>query len=81
MQYLKAVPLAEGEKQQVKPAEKGKHQYCSQDPLAEVKSSKLSLIRRKPGVPEGGREKKDKKKPAKCPQKDKKKQGEEEPER
>jgi hypothetical protein len=77
-------PAPRGErKKQVKPSEK-KPIAPEGGPAPRGERKQVKPAEKKPVAPEGGREKKDKKKPAELdesPQKDKKKQGEEEPER
>jgi hypothetical protein len=76
-------PAPRGERKQVKPSEK-KPVVPEGGPAPKGEKQQVKPAEKKPVAPEGGREKKDKKKPAELdesPQKDKKKQGEEEPER
>ena len=72
-----------GEKKQVKSVKK-KPAVSEGGTAPKGKKKQVKSVKKKPVAPEGSREPKDKKKPAeldKSPQKDKKKQGEEEPER
>ncbi len=76
-------PAPRGERKQVKPSEK-KPVVPEGGPAPKGEKQQVKPAEKKPVAPEGGREKKDKKKPAELdesPPKDKKKQGEEEPER
>ena len=78
------VPDGRGEKQQVKPIERVKPAAPEVVPGGRGERQQFKPAEKKPVAPEEGREKKDKKKPAELdesPQKDKKKQGTEEPER
>jgi hypothetical protein len=72
------------EEREVKPEEKGKPAGPEGGPTGRGEKQRVKPEEKKPVAPEGGREKKDKKKPAELdesPQEDKKRQGEEEPER
>jgi hypothetical protein len=76
-------PTGRAEKQQFKPVDK-KPAVSEGGPVPKGEKQQVKPAEKKPVAPEGGREKKDKKKPAEfdeSPQKDKKKQGEKEPER
>ena len=67
-----------------KPVEREKPTAPEGGPDGRGEKQQIKPAEKKPVAPEGGREKKDKKKPAELvesPQKDKKKQGAEEPER
>ena len=77
-------PAGRGEKQQVKPVERVKPTAPEGGPTGRGQKQQVKPAVKKPVAPEVGRKKKDKKKPVELdesPQKDKKKQGEEEPER
>ena len=73
-------PTGRGEKQQVKPDEKGKAAVPQGGPTDKGEKQQVKPDRKgKSGVPECGPGQKDEKNPDKCPQKDKKKQGPEDP--
>ena len=75
-------PTGRGEKQQVKPAERVKPTGPVVSPTGRGEKQQVKPEKKgKPGVPECGPGQKDEMNPDKCPQKDKKKQGKEEPER
>jgi len=75
-------PTGRGEKQQVKPVERVKPSGPVVSPTGRGEKQQVKPDKKgKPGVPECGPGQKDEKNPDKCPQKDLKKQGEEEPER